>query len=125
MLSKPRQSFQEMKIDFQMLIFEIKMNGLKSGLRKVWDVVIAWVRYILFPILPVHLREQIVMRHIDAKCSHLKRCKSCGCKMPIKLYASGTCGDECYKEFMNKVDWLIYKKLQNVTFNGQRFRKRL
>jgi hypothetical protein len=124
MLSKPCQIIDEIKADFQMLLFEIKMNGIRSGLNKVYQVFIAYVRYVFFPLLPVYVQEQIVKRHIDAKCSHLKRCQSCGCKMPFKLYAEGSCGEDCYLEFMNEVDWLIYKKNNNVTFKGKRFRKR-
>lgn len=125
MLSKSRKAFNEVKADFTLLLLEIRMNGYKAGLRKVLSYFQGTIRRILFPYMPVHIREQVFYRFLKARCAFEGRCMECGCTIPDLFYADNSCGGVCYPEMMNKSEWKKFKIENDVQINGHGLRKRL
>lgn len=124
MLSKPRQTFDEIVTDFRLLFFEIKMNGYRAGFRKIMHYLKGMLRYRFFYFAPLHIREQVIYRYTKSKCTFEPRCTDCGCKIPQLFYADGQCGGECYPDMMNETDWVNYKIDNNVRINCRKLRSR-
>lgn len=63
-------------------------------------------------IIPKYKLEQVYLRALNSQeCLENIHCKSCGCKLPEKLFINEICSrayegkTPCYTKFLNKEDW--------------------
>lgn len=67
--------------------------------------------------VPEHTREQVIYRAEICKdtCVKKGKCDYCGCSVPGKLYVKKSCNNgERFPDLMNKEDWELFKKENNV-----------